>query len=193
MKVLIHLTLINSHMIEKVMYKVTNKDNVFRIRDFTSSDNIDISKFVEGTNKKGAPQMQAQVYVLFEDEYQDIKTKLDTHESEVQHLKDMIEERETQIMKLKKENKEKVQVNSDEVMQLKEDNFNMTQDHQKELEELKEKHANQLLAIDETHKKEMRKLEDEYQAKLDEVNDKLLSQVQANEQCHHCQPLRLMP
>lgn len=162
------------------MYKV--KDNTFRVRDFTSGDNVDMSKFVEGTNQRGAPQMQAQVCVLYKDEYNDIKTKLDSHESEVQHLKDMIEERESQIMKLKKEIKDNEGANIDEVMQLKEDNYNMTQDHQRALEDLKEKHANQMRAIDETHKKEIRNLEEQYNAKLDEVNDKLLSQVQANEQ-----------
>ena len=198
--ILIDLTLKNSHMFQKVMYKVKNKDNVFRIRDFTSSDNVDISRFVEGTNKKGETQLQAQIVVLYPDEYHDIITIKDSHESEVQHLKAMISERESQIMKLKKENKEKVQVNSDEVMQLKEDIFNITQEHDKEvsklhqeisrlekshleeLEDLKEKHSNQLLAIDETHQKEIEKLNEQYIAKLDEVNDKLLSEVQGNKQ-----------
>jgi len=182
------------------MYKVTNKDNVFRIRDFTSSDNVDMSNFTEGVNKKGAPQMQAQVYVFFEDEYTDIKTKLDSHESEVQHLKAMISERESQIVKLKKEIKDNDGASVDEVMQLREEISNMKEDHQKEvshlhqeishleksnmqaIEDLKETHTNQLSAIDETHQKEIEKLHSHYNAKLDEVNDKLLSEVQGNKQ-----------
>ena len=177
------------------MYKVKNKDNVFRIRDFTSSDNVDISRFEEMKNKQGEMQVQAQVCVLYHDEYHDIKTKLDSHESEVQRLKAMIEERESQIMKLKKENKEEVQVNSDEVMQLKEKISTMKEDHHKEVSKLhqensklekthreeisnlKETHANQLSAIDETHQKEIEKLNEQYNAKLDEVNDKLLNQI----------------
>ena len=171
------------------MYKVTNKDNVFRIRDFTSSDNVDISKFVEGENKRGAPQMQAQVYVLYEDEYNDIETKLNAHESEVQHLKAMIEERETQIVKLKKEIKDNEGANVDEVMQLKEEKFNILQEmsdleksHLEEREQLKETHANHVSAIDETHQKEIEKLNEQYNTKLDELNDKLVSEVQANKQ-----------
>ena len=52
-------------MIEKVMYKVKRNDDkkVYRVQDFTSGDNVEESKFVEGTNSKGAPQLQAQVCV----------------------------------------------------------------------------------------------------------------------------------
>ena len=185
-------------MIEKIMYKV--KENTFRVRDFTKKDNIDESKFIESTNQRGSPQMQTQVCVMYKDEYTSLKTKLDTHESEVQHLKDLISERETQIMKLKKEIKDNDGANIDEVMQLKEEISRLKEDHHKEvsklhqessnlekshlqeLEDLKETHANQMRAIHEKHDKDVEKLTSQYNAKLDEVNDKLLSQVQANEQ-----------
>lgn len=162
------------------MYKV--KDNTYRLQDFTKKDNIDESKFVEVRNQRNNTRLQTLVYVMFKDEYFNLNLMLNNHESEVQHLKDMISERESQIMKLKNENKDNEGANVDEIMQLKEDKFNITQDLQKELEDLKEKHTNQLSAIDETHQKEIEKLNEQYNAKLDEVNDKLLSQVQANEQ-----------
>ena len=184
-------------MFEKIMYKV--KDNTFRIQDFTKRDNVDESKFVEGKSQRGKKQLQVQVCILYPDEYNDIKTKFDAHKSQVQHLKAMISERESEIIRLKKQINEKEQANS-EVKQLKEDISNITQDHEKEvsklhqekamlekshledLNKLKETHANQLSAIDETHKNEIKKLEEQYNAKLDKANDKLLSEVQANNQ-----------
>ena len=185
-------------MFKKIMYKV--KDNTFRVQDFTKKDNVDESKFVESVNQRGEKRLETLVYVMFKNEYFNLNQILNSHESEVQHLKAMIEERESQIMKLKKENKEKTQVNNDEVMQLRETISSMKDDREKEvshlhqeitkleksrleeLEDLKETHANQLSAIDETHQKEIEKLNEQYQSKLDKANDKLLSQVQANEQ-----------
>lgn len=185
-------------MIEKIMYKANEK--AFRVQDFTSGDNVDISKFVEGVNQRGKKQLQAQVCVLYKDEYTSLNQELESLRSEVQRLKHDLNDNAMQIKKLEKEIKDNKRANVDEVMQLKEEKYTITQDHQKEVsnlhqvisnlekthlqerEQLKETHANQLLAIDETHQKEIETLKEQYNAKLDEVNDKLLSQVQANKQ-----------
>lgn len=188
-------------MIEKVMYKV--KDNNFRVQDFTKRDNVDESKFIEGTNQRGAPQLQAQVCVLYHDEYEDINQKLASHESEVQHLKAMIEERESEIIKLKKQVKEKSSANIDEVNQLKQDKSTMKEDfdkqvqhlhqemtkleksHLEDIDKLKETHTNQLLAIHEKHNKEIERMQTQFNAKLDEINDKLLCEVQGNKETNN--------
>lgn len=162
------------------MYKVKTKSDkeLYRIRDFTSGDKVDKSRFDEVFNTKGEKQLQTQVCVLYPDEYHDLKTTFDTHESEVQHLKAIIEERESQIKELKKQTNEKKQDNSDEVQQLRQEKSNIKE----ELDTLKKTHANQVLDIYRKHNKETNELKDQYETKLDEVNDKLLSEVQANKQ-----------
>lgn len=196
------MTLKDSHecefMFEKIMYKV--KDNNFRIRDFTSGDHVNEDKFVEGVNQKGNKQLQAQVCVLFKDDYVSLNQELESLRDEVQRLKRDLNDKEMQIKTLEKQVKESKRANIDEVMQLKEDKFNIAQEHDKEvsklhqeisnlekshleeLEQLKETHANEMLDIHEKHKKEIDKLNEQYNAKLDEVNDKLLSEVKANKQ-----------
>lgn len=168
-------------MFEKVMYKV--KDNTFRVRDFTKKDNVDESKFVETTNQRGAPQMQTQVCVMYKDEYNDIKTKLDNHESEVESLNAIIKEQDSKIKELESKLDEKSHVNSDEVMQLNETISNMKEDHHKEVSKLHQEksnleiaHSNEMRELEKVHHDEVLQLSEEVsqvkQEHLQEINKK---------------------
>ena len=183
----------HSHMFEKIMYKVKTKSDkeVYRVRDFTSGDNVDASKFIESMSQRGEIQLQTSVCVLYKDEYNSLIQEIEPLKDKVKKLKISLNDKEIKIKKLEDKLEAKIQTSNDEVIQLKEDNFSMTQSHDKEvsklrqeisrlekshLEEinkLKETHANQLLAIDETHKKEIEKIQSHNNAKLDEVNEKM--------------------
>lgn len=163
------------------MYKV--KDNVYRIRDFTSGDNVEESKFIEGTNQRGAPQMQAQVCVLFKDEYNILNEELETLKNEVNDLQSKINDKETQINELEKQIKESKRANIDEVIQLKENISNMKEDHQKEVSHLHQEntnleklHANEKLELEKIHHDEVLQLNEEksqlIQDHLKEINEK---------------------
>lgn len=162
------------------MYKVkTNNDKkVYRVQDFTSGDNIEESKFVEGTNKKGAPQLQAQVCVLFKDEYTSLNQELESLKSEVQDLKTTLNDKEVQIQTLEKQIKESKRANMDEVMQLKEDNFNITQEHasetnklHQEISNLEKSHLEDMKTIDNAHANEILKLTKAHQDEVLQLNE----------------------
>ena len=167
-------------MFKKVMYKVKRKDNkeLYRIRDFTSGDKVDKSKFEEVINNKGEKQLQAKVHVLYQDEYASLNQDIAPLKEELDQLQSIINDKDSQIKALKKQINEKEHIDNDEVKQLKEDNFNIKH----EFEQLKKTHANQILEIYNKHNKETNKLKEQYDTKLDELNDKLLSEVQANNQ-----------
>lgn len=185
-------------MFEKILYQVEEK--TFRVQDLTSGDKVDMSKFVEGKNQRGKKRLQTQVYVIYKDEYTNTNQELDTLKDEVQHLKHTLNDKQIEIKRLEKQIMEKASANIDEVMQLKDEKYNITQSHDNEIRKLhqeksnlekshlehinklKETHANQLIAIDETHQKEIEKLHSHYNVKLDEANNKLLAEVQANKQ-----------
>ena len=162
------------------MYKVKRKDNkeVYRIRDFTSGDKVDKSKFEEVINKKGEKQLQAQVYVLYQDEYTSLNQDIAPLKEEIEQLKSIINDKDSQIKALETQVNEKEDIDVDEVKQIKEDKSNM----EKELEQLKKTHANQVLNIYNDHNKENNELKKEYDTKIEGLNDKLLSEVQANKQ-----------
>ena len=197
------MTFKDSHvsvMFEKIMYKV--KDNTFRVRDFTKSDEVDESKFVEGVNQKGNKQLQSHVYVLFEDEYQALLHDIEDALATIDLKEDIIKDKDKTIKKLESQIEDNKHANLDEIKQLKEDKFNMSEDHQKEvsklhqektnlektyleeLDQLKKTHANQMLDVYRKHNKETNKLKEQYDTKIDEINDKLLSEVQANKQAN---------
>ena len=158
------------------MYKV--KDNTFRIQDFTKKDNIDESRFVEGKSQRGKPQLQAQVCVLFPDEYTSLNQDIAPLKEELEHLKSIIKDKDSQIETLEAQANEKEDIDVDEVQQLRQEKSNK----EKELDTLKKTHAKQVLDIYRKHNKETNELKDQYETKLDEINDKLLSEVQANKQ-----------
>ena len=162
------------------MYKVKRKDNkeLYRIRDFTSGDKVDKSKFEEVINKKGEKQLQAQVYVLYQDEYTSLNQDIAPLKEEIEQLKSIIKDKDSQIETLETQVNEKEDIDVDEVKQIKEDKSNI----EKELEQLKKTHANQVLNIYNDHNKENNEIKKEYDTKIEVLNDKLLSEVQANKQ-----------
>ena len=158
------------------MYKV--KDNTFRIQDFTKKDNIDESRFVEGKSQRGKPQLQAQVCVLFPDEYTSLNQDIAPLKEELEHLKSIIKDKDSQIETLEAQANEKEDIDVDEVQQLRQEKSNK----EKELDTLKKTHAKQVLDIYRKHNKENNEIKKQYDTKIEGLNDKLLSEVKANKQ-----------
>ena len=173
-------------MFEKVMYKV--KQNTFRIRDFTSGDKVDESKFIKGTNQRGNTQLQTKVCILYKDEYTALNQRIQSINNEVQEYERIIKNKDNQIKELNDKLAEKNQVNTNEVIQLTKEKYNLNQEisniekaHLQELEKIKQTHRNQINDIHEKHTKEMESLQKEYTSKIDGLNNKLLDEVKAND------------
>ena len=152
-------------MFEKVMYKV--KDNVFRIRDFTSGDKVDESKFIEGTNQRGAPQLQTQVYVMYKDEYDKLKQDLNEYDSKIEELE--------------KKLNEKKQSNTDEVMQLKETISSLKQKNMEEIKRLENTHANETHDLEKAHYQEILELKEE----LSQTKQEHIQEMRESDKAHH--------
>ena len=146
-------------MFEKIMYKV--KDNVFRIRDFTSGDKVDESKFIEATNQRGAPQLQTPVCVMYKDEYNSLKQEIESSKHHVLTLSSQINDYDSKIEELEKKLHEKKQTNIDEVIQLKEDISNIKQERIEEIKKLESVHANEILELEKAHHQEILDLKEE--------------------------------
>lgn len=167
-----------------MMYKVQGKNNkvIFRLQDFTAGDNVDESKFVEGRNSQGKTRLQCEVLVMHPEEIEALQHNLEQSKQHVEELNNTIMQKDNEIKKLKQEIAGYKRANIDERAQLQGEKFNMLVSHQKEVDELKEMHANELFAIDETHKETLKNMRVHYTARIDKANEKFNNEVQANKQ-----------
>ena len=163
-------------MYEKLMYKVTSQDNkvIYRLQDFTKNDNVNEDKFVEGRNTKGAKRLQCQVMVLHMDEF-------DALNDEVETLRDKIMKKNVEIKRLRDEVGKLKRSNIDKDKEIRKGNSDILVAHEKAVSELNEKHANELLAIDRTHRKEIENIYNDFNKRLDVANERVIATVQVNE------------
>ena len=171
-------------MYEKTMYKVKNKDNKlqYRLQDFTKNDNVDESLFVEGTNSQGSKRLECQVIVMHREEFDTLQHKQDSMKEHVETLTARIKQQNNEIKRLQDKVDEYERGHKDEEFNIMLETRKLEKQHQCELDELNKTHANQLHAIDETHKEQLENMRAHYTRKVEDANDKLLSQVKANEQ-----------
>lgn len=143
------------------MSKVTSKKDkeVYRISDFTSGDEVDENKFVEGISQRGKKRLETKVCVLYKDEYEDIIEEIDTLKDEVQHLKHTLEDKENKIKGLEKQIKENTHANRDEIIKLKDN-------HHRQIYRLQQEKSDIAQARLTLEKTQMRKLKD-----LEKVNE----------------------
>lgn len=185
-------------MFKKIMYKV--KENTFRIQDFTKRDNVDESKFVEGKNQRGTPQMQTQMLVLYQEEFTNL-------EKEIQSLNEDITEKDNTIKKLQHELSTIEQTHSKSTEKIKEENYQridelnntiktkdnnintMKLNHSKEIARLKndiaqleKKHLQEITNIKLEHQKELNDLtlyDEDYHMKISD-HEKALNTIRSN-------------
>lgn len=181
-------------MYEKLMYKVKGRNNkvIYRLQDFTKNDNVNEDMFEEGRNAKGETRLQCQVHVLHLEEFEALQHKQTAMKEHVETLSNKIKEQHDEIKRLKGELAKHERADIDRDMQLQAEKFNMLQDytdkvqtleneHQCELDELKETYENQLLNVDKTHRETLEKTRLEYNDKVNELNDRLLNTIKAND------------
>ena len=169
-------------MYEKLMYKVPSKDNkvIYRLQDFTKNDNVEESYFVEGKNSKGDKRLQCQVHVLHTEELERIHHEQDMLKDDIKELNNKIMKKNIEIKRLEREIAEHKRANIVEDIKLKDEKYNMLVSHQKAVDKLNETHANDLSAIDKTHRKHLENMRSQYNTKVNELNEHLFESVKAN-------------
>ena len=156
------------------MYKVESQSNklLYRLQDFTKSDNVDESVFFEAKNSKGSMRLQCNVKVLHDNEYDAIIEEVEQANLKIEHLNAMLNKKNNEIKRLE-----------GEIDKLKRDNKDENEkQHQIDIKLLKETHEKQLLDIDKKQQMHVEKITAQYKTSVDELNDKLLSEIQANKQ-----------
>lgn len=169
-------------MYEKTLYKVETKDNKerYRLQDFTKNDNVNIDMFVERRNRNGDKRLECDVIVMHKPELDAINKQLEQSKQHVEELQDKIMQKNVEIKRLQGEVAEHKRLNIDHEAKFKDEKFNMLAGHQKAVDELNETHANDLLAIDDEHRKHLEQMRSQYKQSYDELNDRLFKSVKAN-------------
>lgn len=166
------------------MYKVQSRNNkvVYRLQDFTKNDNVDESMFEEAKNNKGAMRLECQVIVLHREEFETLEHKHRAMKDHVETLSDKIKQQASEIKRLQDKVDKYEQAHKDEEFNIIVETRKLEKQHQNEVDELKENYEKQLLDIDETQREHLENISAHYTAKVNELNDKLIHEVKANEQ-----------
>ena len=146
-------------MIEKQMTKVKGRSESYAIY-FGKNDKIDEAKFkkniVEGDDSK------SQVIVMFKDEHDSLIQQREAKEGQIRTLNQRIIQLEEEIAK-------KSSTNQSSTREL----YSKIDDLKKENKKLEKAFEDERSAIHSDHKKELETIQDEYTAKIDELNREL--------------------